>query len=766
MQLKKIISCFFWRNILTKYSMTRIQYNHCFIINNIQQLHVFRKIVNEMELFKSFKNKYNNDYLVSLLNMENIDFIIREDGENKVISGDDNDSRIDVMELLEHDYDYIFKTLNDDKYNIRIRECDYFKELLYKGKVVGFVTYDITSKYHYTLTNIYILSGYRRNRLLFNELKCHLSQNILISIYEPTRQVVEALIRYNWAKKITKNLVVSAINFNIDLSQAISNKDQSSKNGFTFTNIYDLGICAAVSLKIFNKENYEVYYTQIHEDDKRFNCEEKRENIDNSYFDKLVSELIERDSEIERWLFLLNKRLPSKPINTEEIIGKPAHFSQTLQDNINDKILTLKEAKLIQNQLFLELRTGKVEKEALQLRLDYLIDNYHEKTIRNNTTENYCPYCYEDVDYLDNYCINCGYTLYNLSDMDEEEFVYKRLLDEKQSYKFSLTGKRELKNYFDTEYLVDVAIGIILDNIHDGLFGDDIFDVFANRYGIHELDLEQIMIDRGYIIYKMNSQKWEDEAYDFKNVELKEILKQHNCKVSGNKYDLIQRIKKEVPLEDITSSIPSLTEAGINFLHEHSDLFFHNTFLKDFIFEEFKEYLEENRYNDTKYGTAIDFLDKHIEYARRTKNHDQLVHSLRTKSNLFSQNEYFEEILETELEVFMINLNMIYLDSHYYSYYKPIDQLSWLVFYQIKNVFTDEEFTNKFNEVFQSFDEKDLIVSVYDTIEYLQDVLRHYNLGGINRKISHKYYRKREYKKIRVKGRDNTGMTTLDRFFK
>ncbi len=699
--------------------------------------------------------------------MKNIDFIIRKDGENKEISKD-NDNSIDIPELLEKEYNYLYKSLKEDKFNLRTNKCDFFKELVYKEKVVGFVTYNIISKCQYTLTNIFILAGYRRHRLLYKELKHHLTKDINLIILEPSRHVVEALIRYRWAKKITKNLVISAINFNINLSSAISNNEKKS-NSLALTNIYDLDICATLSFKIFNREKYELCYTQVVEEDKRFNCEEKREKIDQSYFDNCVTELIARDSEIERWLFVLNKHLPSKPIDTEEIIGKPTHFSQTLQESIDDGIITTKEAKIIQNQLFVELRMGKVEKEALELRLDYLINNYHEKTVKNNTTEHFCPYCYEDVDYLENYCINCGYTLYSLSSLDEEDFVYKQLLEEKHSYKHSLTGKRELKNYHDEEYLIGAAIGLVISNLDDGLFGEDLFDFVASKYGIIHIDLEQIMIDRGYITYKMNPQKWENEAYNFKNVELKEILKQHNCKVSGNKYDLIQRISKEVPLEDIPSDIPSLTEKGIKYTDEKADLLFHNAALNDYIYDEFREFMDENRDKKYNYGPAIDFLDKHIDYAKKTRNHDQLVDSLRVKAFLFNEVELYDELLETELEIFLINLNMVFVDSHYYQYYKPVDKSSWFVLNKMQEMFTDESFGDAFDLVFKSFDENDLKVSLYDTVDCLKDILKHYNLNAINRKIMHKYYRILKYKKIDVgilDINDNTRTTTtLDSFF-
>ena len=111
---------------------------------------------------------------------------------------------------------------------------------------------------------------------------------------------------------------------------------------------------------------------------------------------------------------------------------------------------------------------------------------------------------------------------------------------------------------------------------------------------------------------------------------------------------------------------------------------------------------------------------------------------------------------------------MIYIDSHYYPYYKPVEKHSWLRLNDFKNLFTNEEFSNKFSEVFQSFDEEDLKVSFYDTVDYLQDVLKQFNLSAINRKIKNKYYKRRDYKIKNFNRSDknyNSFVTTLDRFF-
>ena len=698
--------------------------------------------------------------------MKNIDYIIRDDSKNRELSASELGQPINILQALKNDYYYLYESVDEDKYPIRLDVCDLFKEILYHDKVVGFATYNIQSESHYILTNIYIMSGYRRKSLFYFELKSHFSEEKIVSIHEPTRQVIEALIKYDYAREITDSLVISSINFNIDIEKALSVTDNKLKaNKFNLTNIYDMNICATIFLRIFNQTKYDVCFTAVMDDDKRFGCEKQRQNLDKKYFDRVVSTLIDKDIEIERWLFLLRNHLPTKEIKTEEIIGKQKQFSQIILDSIDDEIITIKEAKLIQNQLFIELRTGKVEKKALELRLNYLIENYHKKTIRNNRTYNCCPYCYEDIDYLENYCINCGYTLYNLAEVDEEKFVYEALYKEKQSYQHSLKKVNVRKGSFSKEYSNVIATVTIINNIHDGIYDDDIFEYFANKLNIPEVDLEKFILENEYISFTMNTQKWKEESNNLKIVELKEILRANNCKISGNKDELIDRIEQEIPMDKIQSSIPHVTSKAMEYIDEHDVYLIHNLYLKDYVFEEFKEFFNECIRKGKADGIVDKFLDKHIEYAHQNRNHDQLVDSLRVKSEIHYNSNQYDEVIEYEIEVFLANLNMLYVDSNYRTFYKPIDKQTWEILNSFKKTVSNDYFSEIFNNVYRSFDENDLVVSYSVTVDILQDIFKHYSFNGLNNKIMRRYYKKKECKSIKFRKNDKSRITTLDSFF-
>ena len=252
----------------------------------------------------------------------------------------------------------------------------------------------------------------------------------------------------------------------------------------------------------------------------------------------------------------------------------------------------------------------------------------------------------------------------------------------------------------------------------------------------------------------MDWEKWEMESHYLKNVELKAILKEHNCKVSGNKIDLIQRIKKEVPLEDLTSSIPSVTQKGQDFLEESRIFLFHYSVLHDYVFEEFKQYCEDKE--DIYGNLALSFLDKHIERAHQSHNHDQLVDSLRNQAKIFYSINKYEEVLKIEFEIFLINLNMMYIDSHYYRFYNPVDEITYDVFddfpnrlintktiaYSNKdNVFINHYITKSFSEYLNKLKERgyynghiirkigDFFILNPDLIDYIVNIENDFNVN-------------------------------------
>ena len=124
------------------------------------------------------------------------------------------ENTLDVSEILDENYDYIVESMKNEDFSIKNPTCSLFKELVFDNKVVGFCTYDYSRHFMTSaLNNIYVIPQFRGNGLFFEELEKTMKEQNKPSIVEPTRLVVELLIRYGFAKKITDNIVASSIEF-------------------------------------------------------------------------------------------------------------------------------------------------------------------------------------------------------------------------------------------------------------------------------------------------------------------------------------------------------------------------------------------------------------------------------------------------------------------------------------------------------------------------------------------------------------------------
>lgn len=695
--------------------------------------------------------------------MKNKNYIIREK-EGRIFNSQDKGQKIKIKELLENNYPYINDSIKENNYSIRLNECDQFKELLFNQKVVGFVTYNKLNKSTKLLTNVYIILGYRRNKIFTEEIKKQYKQSNQINIYEPNKLMIDTLIKLGYAKQFSNTLLISAINFNMQLKTALTNNNEETPEKLKITNLYDMNICATVSFKIFAKNKYTVYYTQMQEQD-RNKCQIARNNIDDNYFDDIVTTLITKDAEIQRWLYLLRHNLPQKQVDLEEFIGTQDKLPEIFKEKLENNQITEKEITTIQNQLKMELRLNQIDEETISLRLHYLAENIHNKKPVKTSNQAVCHYCYEEKPFLEHYCTTCGYKFFDINTINDEEFVYKYLLEHKQGYKNSLTGKQELKGHIEEKHRITLAMCDVIKLTNECDLSFEIFLEKARKYKITHINLEDLMLKNNYVTFNMNPEKWEMEAKEYSNNELKNILREYNCKVSGNKYELIQRIKKEVPLEDIESDIVECTEKGINFFNDNFIIQFFHEYLYDYIYTEFLDFINNKKYEDNEIlEDTILFLQKHVDMAHETKNHDQLIDALSLQSKTYMYLQKPHKFLENEIKIIILNLNMYYIEPQYYSYYKPVSKMSWDRLFEFKNMFTSDEISDTIMEVYNTFEQNRLIVKNYDMMNVFDDIFKHHSYTGLNGWIQRKYYYK-SYKRNRdVNMKKSNDITTLDKF--
>lgn len=655
----------------------------------------------------------------------------------KIFSIYQNDKKLILEDILKSKYDSIYDSMIEEKFVLNVDNCNIFNEIRFKEKVVGFSTYTIINDSHLLLTNIYILPSFRGNKLFNKELSRILEEGYVVSIHEPNKIVVTALVNYGYAEKVNDTLVVSAINFNIAIENIVPKNSQLNRDVFlNLTNLYDLDLCASLLFNIENNETFEVHYAISEHDNEKVSLESK-DIFNKDYFENIVNILTRRDLEIERRLLLLRENLPSVNLEIKELFS--SDLADIFMDYVNEGLVTLNEIKKIKQQLFIDLTRSTIRKQSIHLRLNYLVSNLHNTKEKDDSIKNPCPYCNEELDYSRRYCVSCGYDIFNdVNVKNKNKYLYHDVLTETLSYKYSLNNIIEKKDEFNEEYLISLAICYIIDNLNIKNYYS-IFNMAADNYNILDIDLRRFMHKKGYITYDVLESSWSEEGQEFSVSELKNILLENNIKQSGNKTELIERIKSNISLTKIRSKVPKITELGFQFKEDCKTILYHNKYLKNYVYEEFEEFFASSEKTSINEIT-LDFLNQHIEKAINLKKHNQLVDSIKLQSQLYSNIQDIEEILRLELKLFFINLNMLFIDDVYYDFYNPIEESTFNTLRKLKYEYDFEEMFFIISLIYQEFDEKYLHLTLDESSEILKSVLNQNNLDNLNYRIKYNHY--------------------------
>lgn len=655
----------------------------------------------------------------------------------KIFSIYQNDKKLILEDILKSKYDSIYDSMIEEKFVLNVDNCNIFNEIRFKEKVVGFSTYTIINDSHLLLTNIYILPSFRGNKLFNKELSRILEEGYVVSIHEPNKIVVTALVNYGYAEKVNDTLVVSAINFNIAIENIVPKNSQLNRDVFlNLTNLYDLDLCASLLFNIENNETFEVHYAISEHDNEKVSLESK-DIFNKDYFENIVNILTRRDLEIERRLLLLRENLPSVNLEIKELFS--SDLADIFMDYVNEGLVTLNEIKKIKQQLFIDLTRSTIRKQSIPLRLKYLVSNLHNTKEKDDSIKNPCPYCNEELDYSRRYCVSCGYDIFNdVNVKNKNKYLYHDVLTETLSYKYSLNNIIEKKDEFNEEYLISLAICYIIDNLNIKNYYS-IFNMAADNYNILDIDLRRFMYKKGYITYDVLESSWSEEGQEFSVSELKNILLENNIKQSGNKTELIERIKSNISLTKIKSKVPKITELGFQFKEDCKTILYHNKYLKNYVYEEFEEFFASSEKTSINEIT-LDFLNQHIEKAINLKKHNQLVDSIKLQSQLYSNLQDIEEFLRLELKLFFINLNMLFIDDVYYDFYNPIEESTFNTLRKLKYEYDFEEMFFIISLIYQEFDEKYLHLTLDESSEILKSVLNQNNLDNLNYRIKYNHF--------------------------
>lgn len=161
-----------------------------------------------------------------------------------------------------------------------------FKEIVYDSKVVGFATYDLGFEDFITLVNIYVMPEFRGNKLFLNEIK---NTDVEFIIKDPNKELIEILLHYGLANKLSDTLVHSKIKLQMNQMCFESNKDVEFDNldAMVYTKLYDLKLESLIYVCNLYNDNENIVYYEDNYLDYDFDVDEYLDDIEKTVLNNI-----------------------------------------------------------------------------------------------------------------------------------------------------------------------------------------------------------------------------------------------------------------------------------------------------------------------------------------------------------------------------------------------------------------------------------------------------------------------------------------------
>jgi len=576
-------------------------------------------------------------------------YITRENGVGTLIYCKQEDMYIELKNILGN-YKYIKKAIKKENHIFERPYGDFFREILYEKKVVGFAMYENYGN-KTILNEIYIMPKFRKYNLFIRELYFMCNSGSNPCIYLARRDMVKEMMEEGFAAELKDGIVVSSIEFAFSYDDALCTDDSFFDfEDFYFSPFFDLKINSS-----FYVDDNRLFYSVMNRNDfKKYGLSK---HLNDTHFNDLRKCINQNIQEIERIIEETEDNLPQSIFDYDTIVGDGESLSEYMEGLIKEGVFDHDRAIEIRDILREDYKNGFVEGYELIPRMIHLVATESnerldskfdfEKKLQDDDFQNSLKKL-EDGDFdharknledgiLDLILANIKLDDFNHLNVDEDEKSQMiKLLeiineDEELLKRFKDAYKEDDLSSF-AELIIDAAEDADIDadflfrEYDDAISYDlDIFRVLSaivewEDYVMMKENIElecgmsfdsfvQFLSDEDYLKI-IDSKDWNDYSSVYKLEDLKEILRENDLRLSGKKQELIDRLNDNA-VE--TNPIFSLSNKGIKYLKDYAWIEFYENFLLNFDFNNFYNfYLAQS---GTLYDISLDFLNRNMEQA-------------------------------------------------------------------------------------------------------------------------------------------------------
>ena len=260
------------------------------------------------------------------------------------------------------------------------------------------------------------------------------------------------------------------------------------------------------------------------------------------------------------------------------------------------------------------------------------------------------------------------------------------------------------------------------------------------------------LVSEGYLLdesgEKENSVLTFDDLKEHTIPQLKDLLREHNLKVSGKKHELINRLlavlneSKTQSLDDFAvSNDYKLTEKALKFLKDDQWIDLYTFALINFRFEDYETYVSNS--SKDMITTALNFCDEVISRSLINNYFLLFLTALSAKAHVYAYDGDYESFLDYDLQRFILGLNPIVLDAGAYANYVIIEPANVINIKNVSEKFNFGRLKNRFDKLWVKSNIKNVTVPKKTAFKYLKRAMGGANLDDLNFELREKYFNKK-----------------------